>query len=220
MPRSHSAFASAPRFLGLLAAAALAFVAPSIASALSTTLTLTDPGSSGLGATITIDDSLDPGNLSVSIVLNAAGSATGDLRSLIILDIQNDALYPGLAAAGSDVFSGSIWGTSTTPGDACACGIIVDFGTAGLLEPTGLQSTSFVLDHPTVALSLADLNGQTFWVAIGRGDATNDGSPYGGVLKLRTEPIQVVPEPSTAIMMLLGLSGLSLTSRRLARSNA
>jgi len=232
MLRSNSELRPAPRFLGAFSGAlSRAFVAvifaltlPGLASATSTTIELTDPGGSGLGATLTIDDMLDPGNLSVTLALTSEAGATGDVRGFM-QEFLNDGLFPDLGATGEDVYSTAFYpidGGDKSGDDPCRCRLNVDLGDKGLLNPTGLQTTSFVISHPSIPLSLAGIEGETFYIAIGHdeispilpldGGKTNTPPSY---IKLKGK-IPVIPEPSTAVLMLLGLSGLSATSRRLA----
>lgn len=197
-----------PVLVTALSAILFALMLPGVASATSTTLDLTDAGGSGLGATLTIDDMLEPGSLSVTL---SSTGATSDVR-WFVLGFSDENLPPLVVANGQDVFSSTFYSLVRKGEDApCPCRLSVDLGGVGPFEPTGLQTTSFVISHPTVSLSLAGIEDETFYVVIGR-DWMNDSSSF---IKF-TGKIPVIPEPSTSVLMLLGLAGLSLSSQRLA----
>jgi hypothetical protein len=83
-----------------------------------------------------------------------------------------------------------------------------------------LQSTAFTLSDPTVALTLADFAGDSFRVAIvggvPRSSTGTKAQHEGGRRHLKLEgQIPAIPEPSTSVLMLMGLAGLAGMNRRL-----
>ena len=197
--------------------ALVAMVLPSTALAASSTLTLTDPGGSGFGATISFDDGLDPGNLSIEIDALPTGLG-GDLLAFSMRYDVND-YYPDLEAIGSDIGATRAW-FSGTVGDRCPCNILANFGGPDLFEATGLAGTQLALVHPTETIVLDTLAGSTFRIFLGfdANDVDAPGKLINGVKVLKLEgEITVVPEPSTAALMLLGLMGLSGNSNRLGK---
>ncbi|MCP4906528.1 MAG: PEP-CTERM sorting domain-containing protein [bacterium] len=189
------------------------------ASALSKTIDLSSPDAPGLEASLTIDDMLEPGSLSVTISLISMFEATGDVRGYI-MNFSDGDLFPLLGATGADVYA-SHFSRSARDGNFCVpCRLRVDLGDEGPYEPTGLQEASFMISHPSIPLSLAGLTGEDFRVVIGvDSPGGDDQESSSSVVKLKGK-IPTVPEPSSAILMLLGLTGLSVTARRLELSGS
>ncbi len=227
-PRS---LAVLPRMLvSVLVTAFFALALPSLANATSTSLDLSDPAGSGLGASLTIDDMLVPGSLSITISLTSTNGSTGDLR-FFMLDFSDSDLSPGLATVnGTDVYEKTFYSTvGTGKGDACPCRLEIDLGGPGRWEPTGLQTASFVVSYPTADLSLASIADDDFWIALGLDvpsggprlydddydDYDDDGYGTSTTFIKLDGKISVIPEPTTAVLMLLGLTGLSVSTRRL-----
>ena len=80
---SHPApqnFRSVRTALVAFATMALLTIAPSLAAAATYTADLLDPSGSGYGASILIDDAIDPGNLTITIDSLPAGSG-GDIMA-------------------------------------------------------------------------------------------------------------------------------------------
>jgi hypothetical protein len=88
------------------------------------------------------------------------------------------------------------------------CDFGLEIGTAGT-SPDNIQTTTFVLSHLTEVLTVDILADQV--VAMRVNSISTDGSRgvFTGFSKL-VGVVTVVPEPSTAIMMMLGLAGLTL----------
>ena len=99
------------------------------------------------------------------------------------------------------------------PGSACPC----DFG---LKFParTG-TSVTFTLTHETVDLTLGLFYGQDFAVKAAKIRTENGSGKSKGIKSaiLQGQVPNVIPEPTTAVLMVLGLGGLSYAGR--ARKN-
>jgi len=214
---------SAPiRFLGAAAAAlflALLVVVPGLATATTLSATATTFSGASLSVTATIDDSSDPGNLVITLFVED-GPRTGDLRGFFA-DISDDSLLPGLSVSGPEVTSsmfdsnnvinlgrGSNLNGGGTP---CPCDFGVEIGDPGIGHEDDFQSVTFVLSHVSQDLDVSIFEEQTFGVratSVGSANGSRDASS-----KLKGK-FPVVPEPSTAILMLLGLTGLSIAGSR------
>lgn len=210
MLRTASRLHSTRRALRNCLAVLLVVSFPGLAQALSSTSLLTDP-ESGTSVNVIFDDSIDPGNIVISLDIEPSPILSlGADASLTGFFIRVDNAEPELVVSGADVFQNGFFG-STTNADPCPCYSITELGSDGLVDPTGIRSTTLELSA-SVPLSLAGFDGDTFLVALSIRD-----SEYGEpkLVKLRGF-ITVIPEPSTAAFMLLGLMGLSAGSRRTA----
>ncbi len=197
----------------LLSALALLLVLPSLASAASTTLTLSDTIGAGVDVTIHADDGVDPGNIVITLSLESTGAAAS-LQSLHWFTNDDD-LYPGVSSSGDDVQFNLFHAENNGTASPCRCNLIAGFEEDYLGTASGLQETTFVISHSTLALSLANLSETQVRVAliIDAPNAGTNGEPWNKV-RGHFSDLTVIPEPSTAILMLLGLGGLSAVSRR------
>ena len=92
-------------------------------------------------------------------------------------------------------------------GSPCPCDLGIEIGSPGLGHGDDYQSVTFTLSHASLDLDVSLFQGQSFGVrATSVGDV--DGSREGS-----SKLIGVVPEPSTALLALLGLSGLASIGR-------
>lgn len=183
----------------------IAIAIPGIVQATSITSTLSDL-STGVSVTATFDDGITLGSVDIalSIVSNPGGvSLTG-----FYLRIMDDA-FPALVVTGADVFNQGYYGSSSGM-SPCPCYSITELGNSGVVDPTGITSTTLNLAHISVPLSLNDLGGSLFVVVV-----DVPGAEEAPFLKLRGE-LPVIPEPTTGALMLFGLMGLAGSSRRLA----
>lgn len=176
----------------------------------------TSYGGEPLEASIEVDDEAVPGSLVITLTVNGPGTTIGDLRGFF-LQVADETLVPGLSVSGPDVtgslFSANGISSITTLGSyfnavkfPCPCDLAVELGTPGTV-PDDLQKVSFTLSHATQALDLSFLDGQEFGIFaenIGVGDERTSGSKLLGV----------IPEPGTALLIGLGLAGLSAAGTR------
>ena len=208
----------APRALRAIRWTALAILAlclPGLASAASVTFDVLDP--SGYGATVTLEDGEVPGTLNIEIEQIAPDfgiELVGNILGVYLLGGGDDPLLADLDASGADVD-----GVSAFTGPDYI-DHLVDLGAGGIWALNDIVSTSFIYTHPTEAVSVAALAGTQLSVWIGF-DSTNRVQTPGSrpthgnltVIKPIAE-IPAIPEPGTAALMLLGLMGLSASSRR------
>ena len=170
---------------------------------------------SSLSALVEIDDAADPGNLVISLSVEDGGNI-GDLRGLFF-HVADESLLAGLEALGSEVTSSAFsannvinlgQGTNLIGGGTpCFCDIGIEFGSPGIGEDD-LQSITFTLSHVSQTLDVSLLADQAFGVrATSVGDAT-------GSRELSSKLVGVIPEPSTALLIGLGLVGLGTVRRR------
>jgi len=215
-PRFPSGFLSASivaLFLAVFSAV------PGLANAATIDATATTFTGTSLSVTVTIDDSSDPGNLVITLEIDEGGN-TGDLRGFFA-NVSDDSLLSGLSVSGPEVTS-SIFDENNVinlghgsnlngGGTPCPCDLGVEIGDPGIGQGDDFQKVTFVLSHLSEDLDLSLFEEQAFGIR-----ATSVGSASGsreGSSKLKgTFP--VVPEPSTAILMLFGLTGLSVVGSR------
>ena len=196
---------------------------PGLASATQISATATTFSGASLAVTATIDDASDPGNLVITLVVEAGGK-TGDLRGFFA-DITDDSLLPGLSVSGPEVTSSLFDANNVIDfghgnnlrggGTPCPCDFGVEIGNPGIGKGDDFQSVTFVLSHVSKDLDISIFEEQTFGVR-----ATSVGPAKGSrnaSSKLKGK-FPVVPEPSTAILMLLGLTGLSASGSRRSKS--
>lgn len=170
---------------------------------------------SPLMVSISVDSASVPGELVITLSVEG-NDVIGDLRG-VFFQVADESLLPGLSVSGPEI-TGAIFSANAVTnlgngsnlnggGSPCPCDIGLEIGTAGIGRDDH-QSVTFTLMHASAMLDGSFLNGMHFGVR-----ATSVGDPYGsreGSSKL----IGVVPEPSTAILMLLGLGGLSSLGAR------
>ena len=150
---------------------------------------------------ITITEMLD-GTLKIDLdVLDDTGQI-GDLRGLFF-DLADDSLTGGMSISGADVTDEryKINGVTSTGGSNNIKGEVlnaygkfdvgVEFGTQGISKDD-IRSTSFILSHDSVSLSLADLEFQD--VAVRLMSVGSEGGSRDGSLKLGGEVPEVMPD--------------------------
>lgn len=194
----------------------LALAPASMSAAATMSLSLLDPDGSGFGANIILDDGAVPGSVTVALESTsplAAPQGLGDLLYLFV-EYEGTDVAGALDASGADVDETS---SITFPGQGP--NLLVNIGEGSLFTLNGITSTSLTLDDDAADLTLASLVGAQLLVAIGF-DGTIDGAPGEAFtddinfIKVSGKVLPVVPEPSTALLMLLGLSGLTMASRK------
>lgn len=221
MLRFISGLNQAPTYLRAMAAAFVlaSFVLPSAALAASTSFDLVDPLGSGYGVTISLDDSIEQGTISISLESSGAALPTGELGG-INFQYDDELLFSGMQALGTDI--AEIYARNSSPKDTptnCPCNIKVDFGTVGFFELTGITETDFALVNDQRPITLADFAGSTVtaYLAIPefatKGTSNSNGVASMSLLKIEGE-IPVIPEPTTGALMLLGLLGLTFVSQK------
>lgn len=142
--------------------------------------------------------------------MDGAGNI-GDLRGLF-LNVTDESLLDGLTVSGSEITSSvfsannviNLGGGSNLNGGGtpCPCDIGLEIGSPGIGK-NDIQSVTFTLSHVSADLDVSLLQGESFGVRVTSvGDA---GGSRNGSSKL----VGIVPEPTTAILMLLGLAGLA-----------
>ncbi|MBK7950764.1 MAG: PEP-CTERM sorting domain-containing protein [Deltaproteobacteria bacterium] len=198
----------------------------SAASAATVSAPLSSTYGPALTGTITIDDGSDPGNLVITAQVDAA---KGDVRG-VFAHVANESLLSGLSIVGASSravhFDANDVGKSRKShglgrsGTACPC----DFGIR-FSAKTGTTVT-FTLTHETQDLTIALFYGQDFAVQAsglrienelsrGRGRSRGHGIRHALLEGRVPNPI---PEPTTALLMALGLGGLSYAGRATVRS--
>ena len=216
MLRFISGLNPAPRYFRAMAAAFMmaSFVLPSAALAASASFDIVDPLGSGSGATISLDDSIVPGTLSISLESSGSEIPIGELAG-INFRYDDGTLFTGLQGVGLDIartVTSNVRDENTTI--FCACNLEIDFGAVGLFEMTGITATDFDLVNNQRDITLADFAGSTVTVYLAYSGSASSGTSESKdvqnvrFLKLEGE-IPVIPEPTTSALMLLGLLGLA-----------
>jgi hypothetical protein len=185
--------------------------------------TVTAPATSTYGhpleGSITIDDAIDPGNLVITLSIDAA---RGDVRGFLA-HVADESLLAGLSVVGEDErsfrFDADSVGKSKKSrglgrtGTACPCDLGVGFS-----AKSGTTVT-FTLTHETQELTLGLFYGQDFAIqASGIRVAYEQAGRRGRSIRhhgirhslLEGRIPSPIPEPGTAMLMALGLAGLSL----------
>ncbi len=192
-------------------AGTIAFAGVSAANAATVEATASSFTGSPLEVEISIDDASDPGNLVITLTV-ATGDPTGDLRGFFA-QVADESLLSGLSVGGSAI-TDSVFDANAVinlgggnnlngGGTPCPCDFGVEIGTPGI-GSDDIQSVTFTLSHSTETLTAALFEGQTFGVR-----ATSVGSIKGkGGRNGSSKLVGVIPEPSTALLMGLGLAAL------------
>jgi len=168
-----------------------------------------------LTVAIQIDDESDPGNLQITLSVEGEGDL-GDLRGFFA-HVTDESLLPGLSVSG-DLVRGSFFDANGVinvgrganlngGGSPCPCDLGIEIGNPGIGRGDDFQSVMLTLSHVSEDLTVALFRDQQFGIRV-TSVGSIDGS-RGGSSKL----VGVVPEPSTAILMLLGLGGLASIKR-------
>lgn len=209
-------FRHTPRFaaalLGSFSSSAAALTAASLlllgiaSSAQASTIeaALTSHRGDPVAATVSVDDATDPGNLIVRIAL-AGGPSTSQIRS-IVASISDKSLLAGLSITGDDLRTR----IRNRPRLARNGRTPFDFRVRLAPGDRDRRIVQFLVSHETEALTL-DLFEDQFFAAHIIGDGGRRGlSKASGIVAM------VVPEPSAALLMMLGLGRLAATGRRAA----
>ena len=191
---------------------------PGLSHALSATLELVDPGGSGFGATVVLDDEGSAGDFSISIESTGPAADVADLLAFFVV-YDSPPLPDDLEAVGDDVsFSVNNVLERFDPAECDCATVLADLGALPIFSLSGVTSTEATLTHPTEALTtLQVLDGALVSVFLGfdLDDADAPGIRVDDVKVLKLEgTLTVIPEPSTALLMMLGLIGLSFGARR------
>jgi hypothetical protein len=206
-------------FASLFTLATLVVVASSANAA-----TLLVPLSSTYGApltgSITIDDGANPGKLVITAQID---TSRGDVRS-ILGQIADESLIDGLSVVGGSrrafrFDANGIGGSGKSrglgrSGEACPC----DFGIR--FPSHSGSSVSFTVAHATQNLTVALFYGQDFALnasgilnQVSRESGHGHGSKSYRFALLEGRAPSPIPEPTTAMLMALGLAGLSYAGR-------
>ena len=165
---------------------------------------------------VTLND--DAGDGTIEVTAEVIGGFEADLRGLF-LDIADDALLSGLTIDGDDVTSVALSGSVINlgrgnnlngGGSPCPCDIGVEFGSPGIGKDD-IDYTSFTISHSTESLSLSLFDDQLLGVRLTSVSVLDEHTSDNreGSSKL----YGVVPEPSTAVLVGLGLAVLTAHRR-------
>ena len=201
-------------FLMLIATLGLlSLLVPLSASATVIEATATPFTGAPLSVLVTIDDGIDPDPRKLVISLEVVGDDIGDLRGLF-LQVADESLLAGMYVSGMDVTDSSFDANGVVQvgggnnlqggGSPCKCDIGIEFGSSGMGKDD-LQTETFTLSHLSQDLDVSIFADQEFGVR-----ATSVG-PIGGGREGSSKLagiFPVVPEPTTALFMMLGLAGL------------
>jgi len=206
---------------GWLAATLLLLAQLSAGSAAAMTIeTLTTPftGDDSTVRVLLDDAAADTGQIQVTLEV-VEGIA--DLRGVFFDLTLDDALLSGLSAIDSPYVTSFAYGDMINlghgsnlngGGSPCPCDFAVEIGRQGL-GVDDLQSVTFTLAHDSVDLDLSMFFEENVGVRV-TSVGTEGGSREGSSKLSGAFPI---PEPSTGLLLGLGLAALSLCVRRQTR---
>ncbi|MCR9094281.1 MAG: PEP-CTERM sorting domain-containing protein [bacterium] len=167
-----------------------------------------------LSVSVTIDDEADAGSLVITLSVDESES-TADLRGFFA-HVADESLLAGLSVSGASVGSATFAANDVINlrrgnnlnggGSLCPCDLGLEIGSPGI-GSDDIQSVTFTLSHATESLSTSFLSGQAFGVRAT--SVGTDGSREGS-----SKLVGVVPEPSTSLLLLMGLAGLAGSRRR------
>jgi hypothetical protein len=171
-----------------------------------------------LQVSLEIDDAAVAGSLVITLEVTGPGSTIGDLRGFFA-QVTDESLLSGLSVTGPNVTGTSFLPNGVTQvgggnnlnggGSPCPCDLGIELGTPGI-GSDDLRKVSFTLSHASRALDVSFLTGQRFGVRV---TSVGEANCRPGSSKL----VGVVPEPGTALLIGLGLAGLSGSKSRLHR---
>jgi MYXO-CTERM domain-containing protein len=173
---------------------------------------------------ITLDDADTPGEIKVTaeVITNGGNPNTGDLRG-IFFHVGDESLLAGLSATGADVtdqqFSANavsdlgnganMNGAAGSPFDGG-----IEIGTQGI-GTDDIQMTMFFLSHNSESLDLSLFLDPPQLFGVRATSVGEPGSNRSGSVKLTDPPgDEIIPEPVTAGLALLGLGALGYATRR------
>ncbi len=210
-------FSSRSKLSTLLLSSALLFGLASSAGATTVTAEANSVKGKPVTGSITINDTIDPGNLVITLTVDAT---KGDVRGFLA-QVADESLLAGLSVVGGNEKSfrvdandiGKGGHGAGRAGQACPCDLAIRF------DAKSGTTVTFTLTHTTQDLTVGLLYGQDFAIKAngikvasaargGRGYAQGIGS---SVLEGRVP--NPIPEPATATLMALGLVGLSYAGR-------
>ena len=188
-----------------------ALLVPDLASATTVTTHASPFTGDPLSVTVSIDDAASPGDLVITLSVDPGFQA--DLRGFFS-QISDERLLAGLSVAGPNV-TGSVFSANAVidlgqganlqgEGTPCPCDLGIEIGAPGIGHGDDFHAVTFTLSHATANLTVDLLAGQ--YIGVRATSVGGDSGDREGSSKL----VAVVPEPSSAILSLLGLAGLAL----------
>jgi len=217
MPRRRRGSFIGPGFFGLAIAG---LCVPALAGATTLQSTATSGGNDPIFAQLTIDDSVVPGSLTFSLTM--AGDADNVRIKGFASGFLTDSLLPDVTVTGEDVkrVLMNLTGDDAPPASCTSCDIALKLRKRGA-DPVA----TFTVTHATQSLGLDQVAGQDFVVLVGRKFGQRDeqhtfffvGRKEYSLLEGEIGVTLPIPEPSTALLVALGLGGLTLAGRRSER---